>query len=184
MVAPLDAQALSVIDAGDLSVSAADKDPTKMSDDQIVRILEAAPLMRQLIDGVEKEAQTRLENGATIPGLKLVLGKGARSWKLPEAEMAEKLVKMGIPKGEVYEEKLVSPAKAEKLKWKKRDGTEVQLTPRQLATMDKEYVVKTTGKPTLALASDSRPAVTVNAAPLFSAVQPPEPPVELPAWLQ
>jgi hypothetical protein len=181
--AALAGQALSVIDAGDLSVSAADKDPTKMSDDQIVRILEAAPLMRQLIDGVEKEAQTRLENGATIPGLKLVLGKGARSWKLPEAEMAEKLVKMGIPKGEVYEEKLVSPAKAEKLKWKKRDGTEVQLTPRQLATMDKEYVVKTTGKPTLALASDSRAAVTVNAAPLFSAVQPPEPPVELPAWL-
>jgi hypothetical protein len=182
--AALAGQALSVIDAGDLSVSAADKDPTKMSDDQIVRILEAAPLMRQLIDGVEKEAQTRLENGATIPGLKLVLGKGARSWKLPEGEMAEKLVKMGIPKGEVYEEKLVSPAKAEKLKWKKRDGTEVQLTPRQLATMDKEYVVKTTGKPTLALASDSRPAVTVNAAPLFSAVQPPEAPVELPAWLQ
>jgi hypothetical protein len=176
--------ALSVIDAGDLSMSAADKDPTKMSDDQIVRILEAAPLMRQLIDGVEKEAQTRLENGATIPGLKLVLGKGARSWKLPEAEMAEKLVKMGIPKGEVYEEKLVSPTKAEKLKWKKRDGTEVQLTPRQLATMEREYVIKTTGKPTLALASDSRPAVTVNAAPLFSAVQPPEAPVELPAWLQ
>ena len=176
-------QALSVIDAGDLSVSAADKDPTKMSDDQIVRILEAAPLMRQLIDGVEKEAQTRLENGAVIPGIKLVLGKGARSWKLAETEMAEKLVKMGIPKGEVYEAKLVSPAKAEKLKWKKRDGTEVQLTPRQLATMEKEYVVKTTGKPTLALASDSRPAVTVNAAPLFSAVTT-EVPVELPAWLQ
>jgi len=182
--AALAGQALSVIDATDLSVSAADKDPTKMSDDQIVRILEAAPLMRQLIDGVEKEAQTRLENGATIPGLKLVLGKGARSWKLPEAEMAERLVKMGIPKGEVYEEKLVSPAKAEKLKWKKRDGTEVQLTQRQLDTMEREYVIKTTGKPTLALASDSRPAVTVNAAPLFSAVQPPEPPVELPAWLQ
>ena len=177
-------QALSVIDSTDLSVSAADKDPTKMSDDQIVRILEAAPLMRQLIDGVEKEAQTRLENGATIPGLKLVLGKGARSWKLPEEQMAERLAKMGIPKGEVYEAKLVSPAKAEKLKWKKRDGTEVQLTPRQLATMENEYVIKTTGKPTLALASDSRPAVTVNAAPLFSAVQPPEAPVELPAWLQ
>lgn len=177
-------QALSVIDSTDLSVSAADKDPTKMSDDQIVRILEAAPLMRQLIDGVEKEAQTRLENGATIPGLKLVLGKGARSWKLPEEQMAERLVKMGIPKGEVYEAKLVSPAKAEKLKWKKRDGTEVQLTPRQLATMENEYVIKTTGKPTLVLASDARPAVTVNAAPLFSAVQPPEPPVELPAWLQ
>lgn len=171
-------QALSVIDSSDLSVSAADKDPTKMSDEQIVRILEAAPLMRQLIDGVENEAQTRLENGAVIPGLKLVLGKGARSWSLPEEKMAERLVKMGIPKGEVYETKLVSPAKAEKLKWKKRDGTEMQLTPRQLATMENEYVIKTTGRPTLALASDARPAVTVNAAPLFSAVEAP-----LPTWL-
>ena len=48
--------------------------------------------------------------------------------------------------------------------------------------MEKEYVVKTTGKPTLALAADPRPAIAMNAAPLFSAVQP-EVPVELPAWL-
>lgn len=177
--AALAGQALSVIEAPDLSLSAADKDPTKMTDEQIVRILEAAPLMRQLIEGVEKEAQTRLENGAVIPGLKLVSGKGARSWRLPEAEMAERLVKMGIPKSEVYETKLVSPAKAEKLKWKKRDGTEVTLTQRQLATMEKEYVVKTTGKPTLALAADPRPAIAMNAAPLFSAIE-----AQLPAWLK
>jgi hypothetical protein len=168
----------------DVAQQSADKDPSTMDDAQIRQIMEAAPLMRQLLEGVEKEALRRLEAGQTIAGLKLVNGRGSRVWALSEEETADKLVKMGIPKGEVYEEKLVSPAKAEKLKWKKRDGTEMQLTPRQLATMENEYVIKTTGKPTLALASDSRPAVTVNAAPLFSAVQPPEPPVELPAWLQ
>jgi hypothetical protein len=73
-------------------------------------------------------------------------------------------------------------AQAEKLRWKKRDGTEVQLTERQLKTLESEYVVKTVGKPTVALASDSRAAITTNAAPLFSAVQP-QVPVELPAWL-
>lgn len=175
-------KALQVVDRVDLTVSAAEKDPTKMTDDQIVQIMEAAPLMRQLLEGVEKEAQRRLESGVSISGLKLVNGKSARSWKLPEQEMAEKLIKMGIPKGAVYETKMVSPAKAEKLTWKKRDGTEMQLTQRQLATMENEYVIKTTGKPTLALASDSRSAVTINAAPLFSAVTT-EKPVELPAWL-
>ena len=174
-------QALQVVDRVDLSVSAADKDPTTMTDDQIVQIMEAAPLMRQLLDGVEKEAQRRLESGVPIPGLKLVNGRTSRSWRLSEDEMAEKLVKLGIPKGAIYETKLVSPAKAEKLTWRKRDGTEVQLSKRQLDLLDKEYVAKTLGKPVVALASDSRPAVQTNAAPLFSAVE--KPADTLPAWL-
>ena len=173
-------QALQVVDRVDLSVSAADKDPTTMTDDQIVQIMEAAPLMRQLLDGVEKEAERRLKAGINMPGLKMVNGKGTRSWKLSEEEMAEKLVKLGIPKTAIYETKLVSPAKAEKLTWKKRDGTDVQLTKRQLETMEREYVVKTMGKPVVALAADSRSAVQLNAAPMFSAV---EKPAELPAWL-
>ena len=176
-------KALQVVDRVDLTVSAAEKDPTKMTDDQIVQIMEAAPLMRQLMEGVEKEAQRRLEAGVPIAGLKLVNGKTSRSWSLGEEEMAEKLVKLGIPKGSVYETKLISPAKAEKLVWKKRDGTEVQLSKRQLDTMEREFVVRTTGKPVVALAADSRPAVQINAAPLFSAVST-EKPVELPAWLQ
>lgn len=171
------------VDPVNLTASAAEKDPTKMTDDQIVQIMEAAPLMRQLIEGVEKEAQRRLEAGVPIAGLKLVNGKTSRSWSLTEEQMAEKLIKLGIPKGAVYETKLISPAKAEKLTWKKRDGTEVQLSKRQLETMDREYVVRTTGKPVVALAADSRPAVQINAAPLFSAVSV-EKPVELPAWLQ
>ena len=174
-------QALQVVDRVDLSVSAADKDPTTMTDEQIVQIMEAAPLMRQLLDGVEKEAQRRLEAGVPIPGLKLVNGRTSRSWRLSEDEMAEKLVKLGIPKGAIYETKLVSPAKAEKLTWKKRDGTEVQLSKRQLDLLDKEYVARTLGKPVVALASDSRPAVQTNAAPLFSAVE--KPADTLPAWL-
>ena len=164
----------------DVAQQSADKDPSTMDDAQIRQIMEAAPLMRQLLEGVEKEALRRLEAGQSIPGLKLVNGRGSRAWALPEEQMAEKLVKMGIPKGAIYETKLVTPAKAEKLVWKKRDGTEVQLTDRQLKTMETEYVVKMAGKLTVVPESDGRPAVTLNAAPLFSAVQPP---VELPAWL-
>ena len=164
----------------DVAQQSADKDPSTMDDAQIAQIMEAAPLMRQLLEGVEAEALRRMQAGQTIPGLKLVNGRGSRAWALPEAEMAEKLVKMGIPKSAVYETKLVSPAKAEKLTWEKRDGTKVTLTERQLKRMDQEYVAKMAGKLTVAPESDSRPAVIMNAAPLFSAV---ETPAELPAWL-
>ena len=164
----------------DVAQQSADKDPSTMDDAQIRQIMEAAPLMRQLLEGVEKEALRRLESGQSIPGLKLVNGRGSRAWALPEDQMAEKLVKMGIPKTAIYETKLVSPAKAEKLTWEKRDGTKVTLTDRQLQRMDQEYVSKLAGKLTVAPESDGRPAVVTNAAPLFSAV---ETPAELPAWL-
>ncbi len=180
--AALSTKALEVVDTMDITASAADKDPTKMTDEQIVQIMEAAPLLRQMLEGVEKEAQVRMERGADIPGLKMVNGKGHRAWKLSEDDMAERLRKMGIPKESVYKTTLVSPAQAEKLRWKKRDGTDVQLTERQLKTLEQEYVVKTMGKPVVALAADSRTAITLNAAPLFSAVQS-EVPAELPAWL-
>jgi hypothetical protein len=166
----------------DVAQQSADKDPSTMDDAQIRQIMEAAPLMRQLLEGVEKEAQRRLELGQVIPGLKLVNGRGSRAWALPEAEMAEKLIKMGIPKSAVYETKLVTPAKAEKLTWEKKDGTKVALTDRQLTRMEQEYVVKLAGKLTVAPESDGRPAVITNAAPLFSAVEAPASET-LPSWL-
>ena len=122
----------AVINPMDVAQQSADKDPTTMDDAQLRQIMEAAPLMRQLLDGVEKESLRRLKAGQAIPGLKLVHGRGSRAWALPEDQIAEKLVKMGIPKTAVYETKLVSPAKAEKLTWKKRDGTDMQLSERQL----------------------------------------------------
>jgi len=163
----------------DVAQQSADKDPSTMDDAQIRQIMEAAPLMRQLLEGVEKEALRRLEAGQSIPGLKLVNGRGSRAWALPEEQMAEKLIKMGIPKGAIYETKLVTPAKAEKLTWEKRDGTKVQLTDRQLKTMETDYVVKMAGKLTVVPESDGRPAVTLNAAPLFGAVES----LSLPSWL-
>ena len=162
----------------DVAQQSADKDPSTMDDAQIRQIMEAAPLMRQLLEGVEKEAQRRMEAGQVIPGLKLVNGRGSRAWALPETEMAEKLIKMGIPKSAVYETKLVTPAKAEKLTWEKKDGTKVALTDRQLKRMEQEYVVKLAGKLTVVPESDGRQAVITNAAPLFSAVD-----EQLPSWL-
>lgn len=167
----------------EIAQQSADRDPAVMSDDQIRQVMEAAPLMRQLLEAVEKEALRRLEAGQSIPGLKLVHGRGSRTWALPEEEMAEKLVKMGIPKTAIYETKLVSPAKVEKLVWEKRDGTKVSLTPRQMSRMEQEYVSRMAGKLTVVLESDSRPAVVKNAAPMFSVVEASPAAESVPSWL-
>lgn len=167
----------------DMAQQSAEKNPTAMTDDQIRQVLEAAPLVRQFIEGVEAEALRRLESGQSLPGFKLVRGRGSRSWTLPEDQMAEKLIKMGIPKGAVYETKLISPAKAEKLVWTKKVKNEevsVQLSDKQLQRLETEYIAKSSGKMTVVPESDSRPAVVTNAAPMFAPVAP-EP--ALPAWL-
>ena len=168
----------------EMSVQAANKDPNTMSDQQIREIMEAAPLMRQLLDGVEAEALRRFQAGQVIPGFKAVYGRGSRAWNLSDEEMAERLIKMGVPKSSVWETKLVSVAKAEKLTWEKTKAGEkvkAQLSERQLKTLEQEYVTKLAGKLTIVPESDSRPAVVLNAAPMFSAVE--EVPA-LPDWLK
>jgi hypothetical protein len=163
------------------SQQVAEQDPGTMTNERLVEILEAAPLMRQMIEQAEAEAQRRLESGVSIPGLKLVNGRGSQVWNLPEEQIAEKLKGMGVPKDAVWVTKLVSPAQAKKLSWTKRDGTAKQLTERQLKTLETEYISKLGGKLTVAPASDPRPAVVRDAAPLFSAVEPQAP--ALPSWL-
>jgi len=155
-----------------------------MTSDQLRQILEAAPLMRQTIEQAEAEAQRRLEAGQSVPGLKLVYGRGSQAWSIPEDQVVEKLKGMGVPKDAVYKTSVVSPAQAKKLTWTKRDGTTKQLSERQLKTLETEYIAKLGGRLTVALESDPRAAVVRDAAPLFSAVQ--SAPVEqpaLPSWL-
>ena len=169
----------------ELAHQAANKDPNTMSDQQIREIMEAAPLMRQLLDAVDVEALRRFKAGISIPGLKAVYGRGSRSWALPEEQIADKLLKMGVPKSAVWKTKLVSPAQAEELTWEKtKSGEKVKasLSERQLKTLEAEYVTKLAGKLTIVSESDSRPAVMMNAAPLFAAIE--SPADSLPDWLK
>jgi hypothetical protein len=166
-----------------VSDQVAAQDPASMTCDQLRQILEAAPLMRQTIEQAEAEAQRRLESGQSVPGLKLVYGRGSQAWSIPEDQVVEKLKGMGVPKDAVYKTSVVSPAQAKKLVWTKRDGTSKQLSDRQLKTLETEYIAKLGGKLTVALESDPRAAVVRDAAPLFSAVEvTPETPA-LPSWL-
>ena len=84
--------------------------------------------------------------------------------------MEGKLKKFGIPKTVIWETKLLSPAKVEKLQWEKRDGTKHQLTDRQLQTMRAEYITSSEGKLQVVPESDDRKAVTISAAGMFAPV--------------
>ena len=174
-------ESLNMFPSIDIAQQAADKNPNELSDQQIREIVESAPLVRQLLEAVEAEALRRFEAGVTISGLKAVYGRGTRSWSLPEDEMADKLAKMGIPKTAIFETKLITPAKAEKLTWEKRDGEKKRLSDRQLKTLETEYIKKSQGELTIVPESDHRTAVILDAAPLFGAVNS-EP--DLPAWLK
>ena len=173
----------------ELSQQAANLEPNKMSPEQISQIMLAAPLVRQMIVAVEEEALRRLKAGGTIPGLKVVHGNGVRKWTKPDDEMAGVLTRMKVPKDVIFKTKVLTAAqvlplsKAEALTWEATKGGEkvkVQLSERQLKTLESEYVTKVAGKLTVVPESDARTAVVLDASPLFAAV--PQAPA-IPAWL-
>lgn len=159
------------ISFGNMTIS----EPTTLSDNKIRELIEAAPLIRQMLDAVEAEALRRMEAGQEIEGLKVVRGRGARSWSAEDDVIAAVLKKMGVPRGTLWKTSLISIAQIEKAKWTKRDGSEKSLSERQLNTMT-EYVKKSDGRLQCVGTSDPRPAVTVSAAQLFA-------PVEKPSWM-
>lgn len=166
-----------------LSQKSADREPNQMTDEELREIMEAAPLIRQMLEGVEAESLRRFESGHPIAGLKMVNGRGSRSWAFPEEEMADKLKRMGLPKDVLWKTSLITPAQVEKAKWEKTKGGEkvvVQLSPRQVKTLEQEYIKKSAGKLTVVPESDSREAVKGFDIQAFAA---PVAPVALPSWL-
>ena len=148
----------------------ASKEPTTMTDKQLREVLEAAPLLRQMIEAAETEALRRFEAGQEIDGLKAVRGRGSRSWVHDDEAMEEHLKKAGIPKSAIYKTTMISPAQIEKVRWSKRDGTVCQVTPAKLLQLQETCVKKSEGKIQIVASADPRPSVTLSAAALFGAV--------------
>lgn len=160
----------------DVAKQAADKEPTELSDGQIREIVESAPSVRQMLEAVEKEALRRIESGHNVDGLKVVRTAGRRSWSYSEEEMADKLKRMSIPKSAMYVTKLVSPAQVEKLSWEKKKGDDVivkKLSPRQLKTLQTEYVRKSSGGMKVVPESENGDAVVFDVSPMFNEINVP-----------
>ena len=111
-------------------------------------------------------AVSRIERGEYVSGWKLVNGrKGARKWSKGAQDKIDHL-RLGVKV--LYEKKLISPAKAEKLA---RTGA---IGPRQWKKMQ-ELIERGDGSRALVPESDPRPALLFDVAKDFEVVQDPAP---------
>lgn len=118
----------------------------------IARALSAVELIEDFCAAIRTEAERRLHNGVEVPGFKLVQGKkGNRAWT--KAEDVEALLKsFRLKQEQMFDFKLISPAAAEKL---------LKDQPKRWARV-LPLISQSDGKPTVAPASDKRPALNVK----------------------
>jgi len=125
-----------------------------MPTDQIAYYLEQVPMIEQFISDLKGLAQNLIESGQPVPGWKLVNKRATRQWTNPE-EASLFLLGAGV---EPYEEKIISPAAAEKL-----------LKKAKIPFADGLVVAVSSGS-TLAPASDPRPDAVQIGQQLMSAL--------------
>lgn len=121
--------------------------PDKLSDERLREALDAKKLIVGWLDAVETLVTERLESGEGFDGFKLVEGRSLRKWE--DEKQAEKVL-FELLADDAFERKVLSPSKAEKILGKSRKA-EIQ-----------DLIVKPQGKPTLAPASDKRPAINLE----------------------
>ncbi len=109
-------------------------------------------LIEQWCKGIRAEVERRLTKGLDVTGYKLVEGrKGNRAWSDPKD--AQERLSAVLKRDEMYEEKFISPATAEKLLKKDPEG---------LALLD-ELTHRPEGKLSVAPVTDKRPVKATTA---------------------
>ena len=112
-------------------------------------------LVEDWCKAVRAETERRLLAGQPVDGWKLVEGRrGARKWS-NEAEAEAALKAMRVKHDQMYDYSVISPTSAEKLAKAEVIG------PRQWPKLA-SLIVQSEGKPSVAPASDKRPAFTVT----------------------
>lgn len=112
-------------------------------------------LIEDWCKAIRAEVERRLLAGTDIPGFKLVEGRrGARAWSNAD-EVETTLKAMRLKVEQMYDLKLISPTTAEKLA---KSGA---IGPRQWPKLQ-GMITQADGKPSVAPASDKRPALVVK----------------------
>lgn len=128
-----------------------------LTNDQIGNLLASIDFIESWCKGIRAQAEAELFAGRDVPGFKLVGGRrGARAWG-DAAEVESEMKKMRIKQDVMYDLKLISPTSAEKAF---KDGT---IGPRQWPKLQ-SMITQAQGKPSVAPASDKRPALVLQAA--------------------
>jgi hypothetical protein len=138
-------------------------------DERLATLMDAADSLENFVKSVRAEVERRLLAGKfTDARYKLVEGRqGARAWTV-ESEAEAELKKMRLKVDQMYDFKVISPTTAEKLL--------KEANPRKWAKLQ-AFISRGDGKPSVAPASDKRPALSMAIAEQFDVI-PDEPVVE------
>lgn len=137
------------------------------SDERLATLMDAADMIEGFAKAVRAEVERRLLAGKfTDARYKLVEGRqGARSWTSEEeAEAALKAMRLKVD--QMYDFKLISPTTAEKVL--------KEANPRKWSKLQ-PLIGRSDGKPSVAPASDKRPALSMAIAEQFEELPPMEP---------
>lgn len=141
------------------ALEAATERLTTAEDERLATLMDAADMIEGFAKAVRAEVERRLLKGEfTDARYKLVEGRqGARSWKDEEVAEAE-LKKMRLKVDQMYDFKLISPTTAEKVL--------KEANPRKWSKLQ-PLIGRSDGKPSVAPASDKRPALNLAIAEQF-----------------
>lgn len=97
--------------------------PAISTAEQIAKVLNIRGQLREFLNDVDDKAMSMMLNGEKIPGFKLVEGRqGNRKWS-DEAKVIGQMRSFRMTNDDIFDMKLISPAKAEKklgdVRWKK-----------------------------------------------------------------
>jgi ribosomal protein L17 len=127
-----------------------------LTDDQMVALWSNSPAIGKLLEDIEEHLKARVLGGEKIEGLKCVYGRaGDRKWKDEKAVMTF-LRGQGLKKDEYTEEKLLGPAKVEKIPALAEKMENVKRT----ATTFANLISRSDAKKTIATLDDSRDEVS------------------------
>ncbi|HEM8492643.1 TPA: DUF2800 domain-containing protein [Citrobacter koseri] len=125
-----------------------------LTNEQLADIYSQVGLIESFCKAVCDRVSAELNAGHPVPGFKLVTGKqGNRAWGDEEAARALLKDQFRYKTEEVFDLKLISPTKAEKLIKK--------ASPRRWTKVE-ALITRADGKPTVAPESDPRPALNTN----------------------
>lgn len=125
-----------------------------LTNEQLADIYSQVGLIESFCKAVCDRVNSELNAGHPVPGFKLVTGKqGNRAWSDEEAARTLLKDQFRYKTEEVFDLKLISPTKAEKLIKK--------ASPRRWTKVE-ALITRADGKPTVAPESDPRPALSIN----------------------
>lgn len=128
------------------------QDKRVMTDRDLAIVLTYGPLLTTWIKKIEEEAIKKIQAKKTIPGFKLVAGRGKRQFR-NEDDVVDILLGAGFESEQIFTTALRSLTDFEK-----------ELRPKRFAELLGGEVINVTGKPQIAPEDDDRPGIKTSAA--------------------